>query len=79
MKQLLERLKHYKAVITRVVLRALLLVLVLLLYVFGFGLTALYLLVFDRSRLFARPPAEGSWWSPARGYEADLQEWTHPS
>lgn len=78
-KAALERLKLLKDRFTKAVLGLLLKLLTLLLYVFGFSLTAGYLLLFDRPRLWPRPSPDGSWWSAAEGYQTDLQEWSHPS
>ena len=73
----MERLKRIHQIIVRSVLRATLYVLVVLLYLFGFSLTWLALLLFDRRTLY--PRAEGSWWTRAQGYEPSLEEWGHPS
>ena len=75
----MERLKRLQQLIVRSVLRCTLQVLVVLLYLFGFSLTWLGLLLFERRVLFPRCGDDGSWWTPARGYEASLEEWAHPS
>jgi hypothetical protein len=44
-----------------------------LLYVFGFGITAVFMMFFNRETLIRHPDKEDTFWSKAAGYEEDIE------
>ena len=48
-------------------------------YIFGFGATYLFMLVFRRSILLDSPPSSDSYWRVATDYEVDRESGSSPS
>ena len=74
---MLERTKNITQHIFRATQKVLLTVFLFILYVFGFGLTAIVLRIFNHRVLIRKPGIGDSFWIRAEGYEKE--DSSHPA
>lgn len=72
MKNFLARIQRIIQPLVRGVQRALLVVLLTILYFLGFGITLLFLVIFNRQALFRKNNPDATSWNKAEGYDADI-------
>ena len=66
-------LKNILGVIIRSIQKILMSILLTILYIFGFGITLMFLLIFNRKFLRRKSLKEDTWWENAVGYGMDPQ------
>lgn len=68
------RLKIFIWAIVRLIQKLLVTIFLFLIYVFGFGLTAIFTLVFNRHLLRKGSKNEDTFWNQAKDYEANIED-----
>ena len=74
-----DKLRKIFGVVVRRVQKVVMWVLLVMLYVFGFGATAAFALVFDRRVYRKDRPGQESYWVDAEEYVPDLDKSRHQS
>jgi cytochrome c biogenesis protein CcdA len=72
-KYILKTFKIITQYIVRVIQKILINILLSILYIFGFGITLLLLLIFNRKFLKRKTFNDISWWENASGYDMDVE------
>ena len=58
----------------RIIQRILIFVSLTVIYFFGFGITLLFMMIFNRKVLTGYSKNDNTFWIEAKGYEADIEE-----
>jgi len=70
----LQRIKNLTRAIIRITQKILVKIFLFILYCAGFGLTALFLMIFKRDVLIRKPKAQDTFWITAEGYAEDPED-----
>ncbi|MBT4277569.1 hypothetical protein HOD96_02360 [Candidatus Falkowbacteria bacterium] len=70
-KKIFEKQKKFLMPMVKKAQKVIVAILLFLLYIFGFGLTAIILLIFNRKLLGFKKRDKNTFWEDAKGYETD--------
>ena len=70
---MLARIKIIIGVLIRLIQKTVVTVSLFLLYIFGFGITVLLMVLFNRDALIRRADRQDTFWDKATGYEEDME------